>query len=312
METLRPPRLRRGDVVGLIAPAGPPRHPGQIEASVRYLEAQGYRVEPGRHLEARHGFSAGTDAQRLEDLNAMFRHPSVRAIFALRGGNGCCRLLRGLDYAAVRRSPKILVGYSDLTFLQLALLRRTGLVSFSGPMPGVEFWRHPDPFTEEAFWGLLTSRARRRTLPQVPGVVPVNVRPGSAEGQLVGGCCSLVVSLLGTPFAPRFHDSLLFLEDVREEPHRVHRMLTHLDLAGVLARARGVVLGQFTQADLEPGEPHLPLPEIFRETLGSFPGPVLSNVGYGHVPRKLTLPQGVRARLDADRGRLTLLESPVA
>ena len=135
MQPVRPPRLRRGDLIGIVAPASPARKPEQIERGVRYLEGLGYRVRVGRHIEERHGFSAGTDSQRADDLNAMFRDPEVRAIFALRGGNGCCRLLRRLDYGAARRDPKIFVGYSDITFLQFALWRRARLVTFSGPMP---------------------------------------------------------------------------------------------------------------------------------------------------------------------------------
>lgn len=312
MRVLHPPRLRRGDVIGLVAPASAPRHPEQIERSVRYLESLGYRVKPGKHLESRHGFSAGTDAERAADLNAMLRDPGVRAVFALRGGNGCCRLLRTLDYSAVRRAPKILVGYSDLTFLQLALWRRCGLVSFSGPMPGVEFWRSPDPFTEEHFWALLTSKARSRTLPAPPGNAPESLRPGRAEGRLVGGCFSLVMSLVGTPFQPRFKNTLLFLEDVREELHRIHRMFTHLDHAGILRQIAGLVLGQFTESGREPGEAQLPLPEILRETLTDVRGPILSGIAYGHIPRKLTIPQGVLARVDAGRRRLTLLEAAVS
>ncbi len=312
MTPVFPPRLRPGDVIGLVSPASPPRHPDHLAAAVRYLEGQGYHVQTGKHVEARHGFSAGTDVQRAEDFNAMLRDSRVRAIFALRGGNGCCRLLDLLDYRAARRHPKIVVGYSDLTFLQLALWRRARLVTFSGPMPSVEFRDAPDPYTEEHFWGLLTSRARRRTLPPPADEPPVAFRRGQAEGRLLGGCCSLVVSLLGTRFQPDFRDSLLFLEDVREELHRVHRMLTHLDLAGVLSSLRGLLLGRFTEASPEPGEPHLALPEIYRETLASFAGPVLAHIAYGHIPRKLTLPQGVLARLDASRSRLTLVESPVS
>lgn len=312
MDTLKPPRLRRGDVIGLVSPASPPRRREQLEGAVRYLEGCGYRVKLGAHVEARHGFSAGTDEQRAADLNAMFRDPQVRAVFALRGGNGCVRLLRRLDYAALRRQPKIFTGYSDLTFLQLALWRRLRLVTFSAPMPAVEFWRQPDPYTEEHFWALLTSRARRRELPAPPEQPVRRLRGGVAEGPLLGGCCALVVSLLGTPFAPDFRGAVVFLEDVREALHRIHRMLTHLDLAGVLPRAAALLLGQFTQAEPEPGEPHLPLADIYAETLAGFRGPVLAGVAYGHVPRKLTLPQGVRVRVDGDRGRVTLLEAAVS
>lgn len=312
MDTLKPPRLRRGQVIGLVSPASPPRRREQVEGAVRHLEGCGYRVKLGRHIEARHGLSAGTDEQRAEDLNAMFRDPQVDAIFALRGGNGCCRLLRRLDYAAVRRHPKIFTGYSDLTFLQLALWRRARLVTFSAPMPAVEFWSKPDPYTEEHFWALLTSRARRRELPAPTGQPVQRLRGGVAEGPLLGGCFSLVMSLFGTPFLPDLRGAILFLEDVREELHRIHRMLTQLDNAGVLRRAAGLLLGQFTEANPEPDEPHLPLADIYAETLADFRGPVLANVAYGHVPRKLTLPQGVRVRVDGGRGRITLIEAAVA
>lgn len=311
MEPVRPPRLRPGNVIGLLSPASPPQSPDRLEKSVRYLERLGYRVLVGEHVLSHHGFSAGTDAQRADDFNSMLRNPEVRAIFALRGGNGCCRLLRHLDYRAARRHPKIIVGYSDLTFLQLALWRRSRLVTFSGPMPAVEFWNHPDPWTEEQFWGLLTSRAARRTLPHPPDQPPIALRSGRAEGPLLGGCFSLVSSILATPYQPNFQGALLFLEDVREELHRIHRMLTQLDNAGILRRAGGVVLGQFTEATPEPAEPHFGLPEIYAETLSEFQGPILSQVAYGHIPRKLTIPQGVQARLDSRRLKLELLESPV-
>lgn len=312
MTVLRPPRLRPGDVIGLLAPASPPARREVVERSVRYLEARGYRVKVAPHIEARHGFSAGTDDQRAADLHALFADRQVAALFAIRGGNGCCRLLKRLDYDFVRRHPKILVGYSDLTFLQLALWRRIGLVSFSGPMPGVEFWSGPDPFTEEAFWDLLTSRRARRVLPVPPGSVPRVFRPGAVEGRLLGGCFSLLTGLLGTPFQPDFRGALMFVEDVREELHRIHRMFSHLDNAGILDQLGGLLIGQFTQASPEPKEPHLSLPQILDETLAGFRGPVLADIAYGHIPRKMTFPQGVRARLDATRQRLTLLESPLS
>ncbi|MCC6233171.1 MAG: LD-carboxypeptidase [Verrucomicrobiales bacterium] len=311
MNALHPPRLRRGDVIGLVSPASPPRSAAMVEGSVRYLEGLGYRVAVGAHVLARHGFSAGTDADRLADLNAMIRDPRIKALFALRGGNGCLRLLRDVDYRALSRRPKILVGYSDLTFLQLAVWRRCRLVSFSGPMPAVEFWHAPDPYTEEMFWGLLTSRARRRVLTFPADAPGRTVRPGVGEGRLLGGCLSLVTTLLGTPFAPRFDGALLFAEDVGELPHRLHRLWTQLDLAGVLRRLNGVLAGRFTGAEPRPGEAHLTQAEILEETLGEVGIPVLADLPYGHIPRKLTLPQGVLARLDAGRRRVTLLESAV-
>lgn len=308
---LQPPRLRRGAVIGLIAPASPPV-PAKVEAGVRYLEGLGYRVKLGAQVGRRHGCLAGTDAERLADLNGMLRDPQVDAIFALRGGYGCQRLLPQVDYAAARLSPKIIAGYSDLTALQLALLRKAGLVTFSAPMPAVEFAAGVDPFTEEDFWAALTSRAARRTLPMPSDSAPRILRPGVAEGRLVGGCLSLLASNLATPFLPALKGTLLFLEDVHEEPHRLDRMFIQLRNSGVLRQLAGLLLGQFTDQGPHPGTPaHLPWSEMLGEVLADLRGPGLDGLPYGHIPRRWTVPLGIRARLDASRKRVTLLEPAV-
>ncbi len=312
MTLLKPPRLRPGAVIGLIAPASPPA-PARIERGVRYLEGLGYRTKLGRHVTKVHGALAGTDDERLEDLNAMLRDPQVDAIFALRGGYGCQRLLPRVDYAAARRRPKVLAGYSDLTALQLALLRRAGLVTFSGPMPAVEFADGADPFTEEDFWAALTSRARSRILP-MPTDDPARPRgTGRAAGPLIGGCASLLVSNLATPFLPALRGALLFIEDVHEEPHRIDRLFTQLRNAGILARVSGLLLGQFTDRNERGDGPrHLPWPQLLDELLSGFRGPCLENVPYGHVARRWTVPLGLTARIDCARRRVTLLEAAVA
>lgn len=312
MDVLKPRRLRKGEVIGLVCPASAPASRERIEGGVRYLEGLGYRVEMGAHVDARHGDFAGTDAQRLSDLNAMLRDPRVRAVFAVRGGYGCGRLLAGVDYAAVRRDPKIVVGYSDLTALQLALFRRTGLVTFSGPMPGVEFWQCPDPFTEAHFWRQLTSIRPVGLLPQPPGCAVRIRRSGRGEGRLMGGCLSILMTALGTPYLPRLDGAVLVLEDIHEEPYRIDRMLVQLRHAGVLSRLAGLVLGQFTDCGpRDPGRPDLPLAAVLDEVLGDVACPAIEDFGYGHVPVKVTLPLGLHARLDAGRGRLTVLESAV-
>lgn len=308
---LQPPRLRRGAVIGLIAPASPPV-PAKVEAGVRYLEGLGYRVKLGAQVGRHHGCFAGTDAERLADLNGMLRDPQVDAIFALRGGYGCQRLLPHVDYAAARRSPKIIAGYSDLTALQLALLRKAGLVTFSAPMPAVEFAAGVDPFTEEDFWAALTSRAARRTLPMPTDPAPRILRPGVAEGRLIGGCLSLLASSLATPYLPPLKGALLFLEDVHEEPHRLDRMFIQLRNAGVIHRLAGLLLGQFTDQGPHPSTlAHLPWSEMLGEVLAELRGPGLDGLPYGHIPRRWTVPLGIRARLDASRKRLTLLEPAV-
>ena len=310
---IKPPRLRPGDTLGLVAPASPALEHSRIEKGVRYLESRGFRVKPGRYLQARDGFFAGTDAQRAADLNAMFRDPAVQGIFCLRGGYGSGRLLPLLDYTAIRRHPKIFVGFSDLTALQLGLLRRPGLVTFSGPLVAVEFARRIDPFTEEHFWRLLTSRSRVGSLP-APAYAHtlVPLQTGCAEGRLIAGNLALILSLVGTRHLPDLRRALLVVEDVGEQLHRLDRMWTQLRLAGLLRQLAGLVFGSFTQCP-----PALPptatasLDRIQREAAHWIPGPVVRGLPYGHLPRRITLPLGLAARLDTRRGRLEILESAV-
>jgi muramoyltetrapeptide carboxypeptidase len=313
MTILKPPRLRRGDVIGLVSPGSAPVPADKIEKGTKYLEGLGYRVKPGRHVAAQHGYFAGTDADRLSDLNATLNDPQVAAVFAVRGGYGSPRLLPFVDYRAARRRPKIVVGFSDITALQLALFRRVGLVTFSGPLAGVEFWQKPDPYTEEHFWRLLTSSRRIGGLPN-PAGQPLRRRiSGRARGRLLGGNLSLVTSNLGTPFSPDYRGAILVLEDVGEDIYRLDRMFTQLRNAGLLAHVNGLALGRFTGVNAgDPPRPHLNLGEMLDEVLSWLNVPTVEGLQYGHVARKLTLPVGLRAELDADRGTLTVLESAVA
>jgi muramoyltetrapeptide carboxypeptidase len=309
---LRPKALRRGEVIGLVAPAGALWRPDRVEGCVRYLEGQGYRVEVGAHALGNDGAFSGTDDERLCDLNGMLRDPRIRAILALRGGYGTPRLLDRIDYAAVRRDPKIVVGYSDITALQMALYRKTGLVSFSGPLGAVEFASAPDPVTEESFWRLVTSRRTRGRLPLPDDEPLVTRQKGLGEGPLLGGCLSLVVALLGTPFSPDYRGAVVALEDVHEQFHRIDRMITQLRLAGVLGRATGLLLGRFTHttaADL--AHPFHDLEAIWRSVLHGVQAPILEGVPYGHVPRKVTLPWGIPVRVDGKKQAVSLLESAV-
>jgi muramoyltetrapeptide carboxypeptidase len=309
---LLPPRLRRGDCIGIVAPAGPVADLSLIERGVRYLERLGYAVAVGKHAARTHGYLAGTDRQRLEDLHAMFRDPRVRMIMALRGGYGSSRLLSAIDYRMIARNPKILAGFSDLTALQLALWKKCRLVTFHGPMLASDFSGRIDPFTEEQFWRLITS-------PSVPERIhrDSKARAGIATGEratgrLLGGNLSLIVSLLGTPFQPSFNGGILFFEEVGEEPYRIDRMLTHLQNAGILKRLHGIASGQFR--DCGPDDPHRPsltLRRILVETAERTGVPFLSGLPFGHIRRKVTIPIGVRAGLDPERGTLDLLEAAV-
>jgi len=312
MKTLKPPRLRRGNLIGIVSPASTPSTHEKVEKGVRYLEGLGYRVEIGRHAMAQYGYLAGTDEERAADLNDMLRNPAVRAVFALRGGYGTPRILDLIDYKAARRDPKILVGYSDITGLQLAFLRKAGLVTFSGPMVAVEMWDHIDPFTEESFWRVVTSGSRVGSLQNPDDEPLVAYNKGRASGILVGGNFSLLASLIGTPYLPNLRNALLVLEDVDEAPHRVDRMLAQLRHTGILKNIAGLILGKFTDCvPSDPSKPHFTIEQVLQETVSAVRCPVLTNLQYGHIAKKLTIPFGVRATLDTRTPSLKVTEGAV-
>jgi muramoyltetrapeptide carboxypeptidase len=304
--------LRPGDLVGLVAPASPPASDKLIQSGAQYFESRGFRIKVGRYVNARRAYLAGTDAQRAQDLNAMFADSEVRAIVTLRGGYGSGRLLPLIDYPLVRRNPKILVGYSDITALQWGLLRGAGLVSFIGPMAAVEFAHPLDPITERHFWQMLTEPGLHTLMP-TRGLPPLTmVRPGTAEGTLLAGNLALIASILGTPYLPRCSGALLAAEDINEEPYRLDRLWTQLRNAGVLRSIHGLLLGQFTFKKAR-GAMDAPITtqQVLDEIWRPRGAPVASGLPFGHSRPMLTLPIGIKARLDSGRGQLRLLEPAV-
>jgi muramoyltetrapeptide carboxypeptidase len=313
MTAIKPPRLRKGDVIGLVSPASTPTPEEKVQGSVRYLEKLGYRVKVGNHVSKVFGYLAGTDEERAADLNTMIRDPEVKAIFALRGGYGTPRILPEIDYCALKRAPKIISGFSDITALQLALYRKCRLVTFSGPMPAVEFWKDPDPYTEENFWRLLTSKSAVGELENPPGKGVMVHREGKASGVLLGGNFALVLSTLGTPFMASLRGAVLVLEEVGEYPYRVDRLFAQLRNAGVLRNIAAMLLGQFTDCEpKDPKQPHLPVAQILNEYARMVEGPVLGNLVYGHIPKKMTMPFGLKATVDTKKRCIEVRESAVS
>jgi muramoyltetrapeptide carboxypeptidase len=310
MEPLKPQPLQRGDLIALVGPSGPaPRE--RLEAGIAYLEGQGYRVRPGRHLFERHHYLAGTDAQRAEDLRQALADPEVRAVFCGRGGYGAGRLLDRLDYRAVALDPKIVLGFSDTTGLHLALQARCKLVCFTGGLVSLDLAGEPDPFTEEWLWRCLTQRGPLGALPLGEGFKVL--RPGRASGPLLGGCLSLLCSLMGTPYLPDLKGAILLLEDVDEYPYRLDRMLNHLRLAGVLEHIGGLVLGQFKDCFTPEEMVRSPtLEEMAMELTEGLALPVVAGVPYGHFRRRLVLPLGVQAMLNTSLPELRLAEAAFA
>ncbi len=312
MSILKPPRLRKGELIGIVAPASPVEDESRIDRGVRYLEKLGYDVVVGRHVTRVRGYLAGTDRERAEDLHTMFRDRRVKAIIALRGGYGSPRLLSHLDYRLIARHPKVFAGSSDLTALQLALWKQCRMVTFHGPMLAPDFAGPIDGYAEEMFWRLVTSNRKAGALPLPKGTQPKSLRRGKTAGRLLGGNLSILVTLPGTPYQPDFRRSAFFIEDIGEEPYRIDRMLTHLRNAGVLSHVSAILCGQFT--DCEPknrSHPSLSLAEVLADGARSVNVPFITNLPFGHVTSKMTLPVGVRVAVDAGKGAVELLEAAV-
>ncbi|HUI08750.1 MAG TPA: LD-carboxypeptidase [Bacteroidota bacterium] len=323
MPTRIPRRLRKGDLLGVICPASPVADAARIERGVRYLESLGYRVTVGANAAKSDGYLAGTDAERVADLHAMFADRRVKGIFCARGGYGSGRLLPLVDYRLIALHPKVFVGYSDVTALELALWKKCSLVTYHGPMSAVEMAGDIDPFTEESLWRTLTSAASGMTVgtgEPSPGphrtaaeAGQATAKAGQARGRLIGGNLSLITSIMGTPWQPDFRGRILFLEEIGEDPYRVDRMLVQLAHAGAALRAAGTVFGQFTECvPREIGTPTRSLESSFADFAARSRGPVVRGFPVGHERRMATVPIGLRARLYAGTGALTLEEAPVA
>jgi len=298
MITLTPKALRPGDTIGLISPSSHCAYSDRIERAVISLEKNGYRVKPSRHLNCIDQNPLIADEQKLHDLHEMFADQTVKAIICLRGGAGATRLLKKIDYRLIAANPKIVVGYSDITALSLALFAQTGLISFSGPMLATEL-HEPTPYTEEHFWGMLTSPTYALSLHNHPDHQITCIRAGSAEGRLIGGNLSVLSSLIGTPYLPSLNDALLFLEDINEPAYRIDRMLSHLDNAALLAPCNGLLFGQFTTAAEITKEEALRLENIFSHySAEALDAPVMKGLSCGHIKQLMTLPIGARFRME--------------
>lgn len=302
---IRPPALREGSVVQLVAAAGPVPQ-GGVQRAMDRVRSLGWEPRAGTNCEARQGYLAGTDQQRLDDLNEALGDPEVDAIWFLRGGYGTMRILDRIDWDALAAHPKALIGFSDNTAVHLGA-QRAGVVSYHGPHPHtVEF---PDFARDELL--------RVLALPEPAGVLPLpaeghveTVTRGVVEGPLLGGNLSLLSATLGTPFAIQPEGAILFIEEVGEHPYRLDRLLSHLRLAGVLSAVAGIAVGGITESPEVEGISDAAT--VVRQALSGLGVPVAMGFPFGHIDDNWTLPMGVRARLDADTGTLELLEPAVA
>jgi len=300
----KPSALRAGDTVGVIAPAAAVERE-YLERGVAALSAMGYRVKVSAHALDRAGILAGSDRDRAAEVNAFFADPGVRAIFGARGGYGCGRLLPLIDFAAIARDPKIFLGFSDATFVLNAIVDNCATVAFHGPMVAMDFARGLSDRARIHLQRLLsdTTEGFELTAREV-------IRPGVAEGDLVGGCLSVVVATLGTPWAPNFDGRILFLEDTGEKAYRIDRMLVHLRQAGAFDRVAGIVFGAIRPFDASDAE-RSRIAAFIGEAASGLRCPVLNGIEAGHGTENLALPFGARVRLDGADGRVTFIEPSV-
>jgi len=304
---MKPRHIRPGDRVGIVAPASPVTKE-QLEPGLRLLEERGYVPVLGEHVWERDGYLAGPDQHRAEDIERMFADDSIRAVICARGGYGAARMLDHLDTSVIEENPKLLVGFSDITMLHLACHAEAGLVTLYGPMLITFSVQRPKWVADMWF--------RAMEVPEPLPALPLDghatcLTPGVAEGLVLGGCLCLLTDSIGTPYEPDTAESILLLEDVDEQPHRVDAMLQHLKQGGLLGPAEGIVVGEMTRTDErpDPGIGVRTAASILADHLGGRGVPTVTCFPFGHMTAPLTLPLGIRARLDAEAGTLAYLES---
>jgi len=313
MKIVKPKRLAKGDVIGIISPASSPDDLSTVETGVKYLESLGYRVEVGKNVGKVHGYLAGSTDERLDDLHYMFKNKDIKAIFCVRGGYGSTRILDKIDYNLIKRNPKIFVGYSDISALQLSFFHKVGLVTFAGPMVSVDFSGEVSKYTEEIFWRLLTSNKSYGKLELPEGEKISALQKGAVKTRILGGNLALFTSLIGTDYLPSMKDKILLIEEIGELPYRVDRMLNQLRLSKILSQVKGVVLGAFIDCnEIDPTKRTLTLGEVIQEYFGNLGVPVVYNFKHGHIKDNITVPIGAMFKLNASRNYIEIAESAVS
>lgn len=284
----KPQKLNSGDTIGIISPSGAVKEIEQFNRGVKYFEARGYKIKVAPHALDKNNYLAGKDPDRLEDLISFFNDPEIKAILCSRGGYGMHRILDKIPDLP----PKIFVGFSDIT----ALLNNLNFVTFHGPLVASDFGKESiDPYTEDIFWKVMTGN-----IENFPNVYEYHcIKPGIAEGELIGGNLSLICGLMGTPYSLDFHGKILLLEDVCEPIYKIDRMLAQLRLAGVFEQVAGVLFAEFTDVNAL---------DLINEYCKDLNIPVGYGFPAGHSEHKATLPLGVRYRFNAGEFRLEVVE----
>ncbi len=315
---IKPKKLTQGDTIWIVAPSGASTGQENIDSAIQKVSSLGYKVKLGKNVSSRSGYLAGTDEERSADVNEALRCTESRGIIFLRGGYGAMRILPQLDYAALRKNPKITMGFSDITALHMAFLTQAGVVSFHGPC-AESSW---SPFSRSTI-GMITE-AKPFGITMHPNEPATMVRKclvsGVAEGKIVAGNLSMIVSLIGTKYMPSLAGCILCLEDIGEDPYRVDRMLTQIWLSGIMKEARGLVFGNFRErkpANLIPDPESLDptktfdIDQVCQDRASKIGLPCYQGLSFGHIALNHILPQGILAKLDTNAMSLEILDSAV-
>ncbi len=334
---IRPPRLQPGDTVGLVSPSwgGAGMFPHRVERGVQHLQSLGFKVRIGPHTLNQLGFVSDTPQNRVDDIHSMFGDSEVKAIVAAIGGDHSCHLLPLLDFDLIRKNPKVFMGFSDITVLNVAIWKETGLVTFNGPALLTDFAEYPRMFeyterymlkalcearpigvfepstwwTEEFLdWAQKEDLKRPRARHSSAGWSWL--RGGVAEGVLIGGCLGALEHLRGTRFWPEWQDAIMFFETSEgpPSPERVDGMLMDYENMGVLQRLKGLMVGRpmrYTEEEKQQ------LREVVLKRTRGYTFPIITDMDFGHTAPQFTVPIGCRARIDAENQRFEVIDAAV-
>jgi len=313
MKIIKPKKLNRGDLIGVIAPSSPINNSEKINNAVKYFETQGYSVLLGKSVFSERGYLAGDDELRLNDFHSMFANKEVKAIICLRGGYGAIRFIDKINFKLIRSNPKIFVGFSDITTLQLAILEKAKLITFAGPMISTYFGLDENEnFIEEQFWDMITSNKKKRRVVNPNSEKYFVLNKGRAEGRLIGGNLTSLIALSGSGFLPSFDNSILLLEEISEPPYKIDRMFNMLRRQNIIKKAKGIILGRFIDCyEQDSDKKTLTLNEVILDYFANIRKPVIYNVNHGHVNNNITLPIGARCKINTTKGFFEILENVV-
>ena len=307
MKAIKPQRPKKGDLISVISPASCPKSIEKLDRGYEYLQNEGFEVKKGKYVKQSWHYLAGKDDQRMEDMKDAFKS-EASAIIPSRGGYGCARLIPFMEQIEKPEEPKVFMGYSDITSIHSYIASHWNWVTYYGPMVAVEFGREDfvGSFTEKNMKIFLEENPSEFKLPELPYMKMESLVDGKAEGELIGGCLSILVPTLGTRYEPDFQDKILFWEEIGESQYKIDRMILHMANAGVFDKVKGVIIGE--NIDCETDSYDLTLKELLLELLRPYNIPVILNAPFGHGDDKIIFPNGIKAYMDSANGEIRFLE----